>query len=250
MATPADEVNGGFKVDKLTGEKYYSWKFQMKMALVGKDLWDIVTGDEELDDTAEATQQRKLQRRENVALATICLSVSQNIQIYVRSAKGPKEAWDNLESHFEKRSLSQKIYYRHKIYSGKLERGTTMLERVNHVQTLSDHLEAVGDPIEEKDLVIILISSLTEDYNHLITALETIAEDRLSWVYVRDRVLHEYEKLHGSTEVTTNRKVSIRVMHCSLAGLARRSQIIHVRNVSTVKRKDISLRIAIRRKQI
>ena len=57
-----------------------------------------------------------------------------------------------------------------------------MLEHVNHVQTLSNHLEAVGDPIEEKDLVIILISSLTEEYNHLITALETIAEHRLSIV--------------------------------------------------------------------
>eukprot|EP00794_Sanderia_malayensis_P002886 gene2886-biopygen2372 len=168
----------------------------MKMALVGKDLWDIVTGDEVLDGTAAVVQQRKFQRRENIALATICLSVLPSLQIYVRAAKSAKEAWDNLEQHFEKRSLSQKIFYRRKLYSARLEKGTTMLEHVNGLQTLSDHLEAVGDPIMEKDLVIILISSLTEDYNHLITALETIAEDRLSWVYVRDRVLHEYEKLH------------------------------------------------------
>eukprot|EP00794_Sanderia_malayensis_P016599 gene16599-biopygen14022 len=199
MATYGDGTSGGFKVEKLTGDSYYSWKFQMKMALVGKDLWDIVTGDEVLDGTAAVVQQfcsSKFQRRENIALATICLSVLPSLQIYVRAAKSAKEAWNNLEQHFEKRSLSQKIFYRRKLYSARLEKGTTMLEHVNGLQTLSDHLEAVGDPIMEKDLVIILISSLTEDYNHLITALETIAEDRLSWVYVRDRVLHEYEKLH------------------------------------------------------
>ena len=43
----------------------------------------------------------------------------------------------------------------------------------------------------EKDLVIILISSLPDDYNFLITALETIAEEKLTWDYVRDRLLHE-----------------------------------------------------------
>jgi len=40
MAT--DDV--GFKVEKLTGDNYHHWKFQMKMCLIGKDLWEIVTG--------------------------------------------------------------------------------------------------------------------------------------------------------------------------------------------------------------
>ena len=77
-----------------------------------------------------------------------------------------------------------------------------MLEHVNYLQTLSDHLEAVGDPIAEKDLVIILISSLTKEYNHVITALETLAEDRVTWSYMRDRVIHEYEKLHNGSDGT------------------------------------------------
>ena len=69
-----------------------------------------------------------------------------------------------------------------------------MTEHINYIKTLSEHLEAIGDPIEEKDLVILLISSLPDDYNYLITALETIAEDNLTWDYVRDRLIHESEK--------------------------------------------------------
>eukprot|EP00794_Sanderia_malayensis_P002751 gene2751-biopygen2271 len=129
--------------------------------------------------------------------------------------------------HFEKKSLSQKIFYRPKLYSAKLEKGVTMLEHVNYLKTLSDHLEAVGDRIEEKDLVIILISSLTEDYNYLITALETIAEERLNWVYVRDRVLHTYEKIHNTTEVTTVKVVKHDdVLFSNKAGI-KRSESTH-----------------------
>ena len=47
----------------------------------------------------------------------------------------------------------------------------------------------------EKDLVLILISSLPEDYNYLITALKTIAEEKLTWDYVRDELIREAEKI-------------------------------------------------------
>eukprot|EP00795_Rhopilema_esculentum_P012376 gene12376-3032_t len=110
MATGIEE--SGFKVEKLTGDNYHSWKFQMKMCLIGKDLWGIVTGDETLAPTASNQEQQKFRRRENLALASICLSVSSDIQIYVRSAKTASEAWESLEKHFEKKSLAHKIFYR------------------------------------------------------------------------------------------------------------------------------------------
>ena len=134
-------------------------------------------------------QQRKSKEnlRENLALASVCLSVATSEQIYVRSAGNAKEAWENLESHFQKKSLSRKIFYRRKLYSARMEEGTSMIDHVNYIKSLSEHLEAVDDAVAEKDLVIILISSLPEKYNSLITALETIAEDKLKWDYVRDR---------------------------------------------------------------
>ena len=181
----------GFKVEKLNGENYHSWKFQMKMYLIGKDLWELVTGEETLNATANPEQQRRFRKRENVALATVCLSVETSLQIYVRSAKNAKAAWDNLEQHFERKSLSQKIFYRRKLYSARMGKGAKMIDHINYIKTLAEHLEAVDDEIAEKDLVIILISSLPEEYNYLITALETIAEEKLSWNYVRDRLIHE-----------------------------------------------------------
>ena len=70
-----------------------------------------------------------------------------------------------------------------------------MIDHTNYIKTLAEHLEAVDDEITEKDLVIILISSLPEECNYLITALETIGEEKLIWNYVRNRLIHEHDKM-------------------------------------------------------
>lgn len=127
----------GFKVEKLTAENYHSWKFNMKMILIGKDLWEIVNGTETLDEDADENKQRKFKKRENQALATVCLSVSTSLQIYVRSSTVAKDAWINLEKHFEQMSLLRKILYRRKLYFARLEKGGRMIDHINYIKTLS-----------------------------------------------------------------------------------------------------------------
>ena len=46
-----------FKPDKLNGDNFHHWKFNMRMFLIGKDLWDIVNGDETLN--PHATQKER-----------------------------------------------------------------------------------------------------------------------------------------------------------------------------------------------
>ena len=70
---------------------------------------------------------------------------------------------------------------------------------MNYIKKLAEHLKAVDKVIFEKDLVIILISNLPEEYNYLITSLETIAEVELTWDYVRDRLIHEYDTIYGES---------------------------------------------------
>ena len=132
MATDEDtSVTGGLKVEKLTGDNHHSWTFQMKMLLIAKDLWEIVTGAETLSGNATAEEQRKFKKRENLPWATICLSVSTNLQIYVRNAIKAIEAWDNLSKHFQQKTLSRKIFYRRKLHSARMNKGTNMMEHIN-----------------------------------------------------------------------------------------------------------------------
>jgi transposase InsO family protein len=194
IANMSDE-NRGFNVAKLNGENYHAWKFSMKMYLMGKDLWGIVQRTETLEADATIKQRESFRRRENQALSCICLGILESLHIYVRSCETAAEAWENLQNHFEEKTLARKIQFRRQLYNTKLTKSTTMEAHVNALKTISEHLEALGDHITDDDLVMILLSSLTDDYNHLITTLENLREEQLTWNYVRDRVLSEYSRM-------------------------------------------------------
>ena len=93
--------------------------------------------------------------------------------------------------------MSKIIQYRRKLYAVTLKENQSMTEHVNNVKTLSEQLEALEDPVRERDLVIVLLSSLPDEYNNLITTLETLKEEKLTWTYVRDRLITEYERKKG-----------------------------------------------------
>ena len=125
----------------------------MKMLLMGKDVWDIVDGSETIPEGASTETKQKFKKRSNLALSTICLAIHPSLQIYVRSAKDGKEAWDNLQNHFEQKTLSKKILYRRKLYNLRLDGSKDMEHHVNEVKTVAERLEALGDEVAEKDLV-------------------------------------------------------------------------------------------------
>ena len=181
------------KVEKLTTDNYFTWKFNVKMMLIGKGLWEIVEGTEELSENSRPQEQNHFKKRENQALAMICLAVSVPLQIYVRNAKTGKEAWDSLSSRFEEKTLSRKILLRRKLYHTSMN-NRNMVDHINDIRTIADQLEGLGDEVAQNDLVMVLLSSLPDEYNNLITTLETLEESRLTWEYVRDRLLTKYER--------------------------------------------------------
>ena len=67
---------GFIKVDKLTYDNYPHWKFNMKMYLVGRDLWDIVEGTETL--TEEETDNEIENESENVFGPKMTLKSTKN----------------------------------------------------------------------------------------------------------------------------------------------------------------------------
>ena len=71
-----------------------------------------------------------------------------------------------------------------------MEEGDDVLEHINKIKTLAEQLDALGAPVNEDDLVITLLASLSESYAFLITALESRA-DSLSWELVTSRLVHE-----------------------------------------------------------
>ena len=174
------------KIEKLNADNYHTWKFNLKMILKMKNLWDIVTGTETVAVGATPTKRLEFKKRDDQAHSIICLSVKESLQIYVRNTDTGQEAWKNLAEHFEEKTLAKKIHFRRKLYSTRLQSGSSMVEHVNALRTIGEHLESLEDPVADKDMVMILLSSLPSEFNNLITTLETLKEEKLTWTYVRE----------------------------------------------------------------
>ena len=195
------ESTGVQQVQKLSGsDDYFNWKFDMEMVLIGRDLWDIVTGAEVLPENPTEKARNDFRRRDNKARSIICLSITSDLKIYIRNCKSSKEAWDSLQGHFEEKTMSKILMYRKQMYKLQLEKGGNMTDHINKLKVIAEHRQAVDDAPLEKDLVYTLLNSLSEEYNHLITTLETLPKEKLTWDYVRDRLLAEFERNKGEQE--------------------------------------------------
>jgi len=73
----------------------------------------------------------------------------------------------------------------------KLPEGGDMESHLNEMLNLVDQLAALGETLKDKMIIALLLYSLPEFYNTLITALETRSEDELTIELVKGKLLDE-----------------------------------------------------------
>ena len=85
-----------WKIDRLDGSNWITWKFQMKHLLLAKGLWGFVDGSEILEDSASAQQKAEFNRKSQKAFSMIVMSISTNQLYLITSCEVPLDAWNAL----------------------------------------------------------------------------------------------------------------------------------------------------------
>ena len=165
------------RIDKFDGNNFHVWKFKTQMVLEDRDLWDGTCGVVKPEHCLTADDQATYQRKARKAFAIICLAMEDTQLPLVRSSLGAFEAWTKLVTHFEKKSLANKLFLRRRLFATVMEDGDDVLEHINKLRTLAEQLDAVGAPVSDEDLVITLLSSLNDSFQFLITALESRSDE-------------------------------------------------------------------------
>ena len=175
----------------LSGENYATWKIQVKMCLIKDDLWRIVNGTEVAP--TEAGALNKFNIRKDRALATIVLAVDPKLLYLLGDPECPAEVWGKLQDVFVKKSWSNKLRLKKKLYSMKLTAGGNLQEHLKKFVELFDALAVVGDAVKDEDRVISLLASLPEKFDTIVTALETL-DTVPTWEAVTEKLLRAEEK--------------------------------------------------------
>ena len=89
---------------RLTGSNYTYWAYVMKNFLLGKNMWDYITGDAKLQSNAKAENYAELLSQwaiNNVKIITwINNSVDQSIGVHLAKFDIAKASWDYLSKLF------------------------------------------------------------------------------------------------------------------------------------------------------
>lgn len=130
------------EADKLDRSNYALWSFMLRNILVGKGLWDIVSGDEVRRVTSPGTpssqgsisssshplteEQRKFDCRNAQALSLISLSVKRHIMETIKSCTSSKDAWDKLSSMHNVKNMARVIALNNQVTNMKMNDGQTI----------------------------------------------------------------------------------------------------------------------------
>lgn len=162
----------------------------MELMLMKEDLWSIVKDAKPEPENLTSAWRRKDER----AKAMIGLTLEDSQLTHIMESTTAKEMWDRLKGYHERGSLSNKIHVLRKLCSMRLSEDGSMSDHLLQATELVHRLNRLGESLKEHMTVAILLSSLPESYNPLVTALEGRPEEDLKLDYVKGKLLDEWRR--------------------------------------------------------
>jgi len=195
------------------------------MVLTLRDLDDKL--DEDSKPTEAETETRELalwKRRDTKASAIIGLTLGSEQLEHVSGCMTTAEMLSTLQDVFQRKSLMNKMKARREFYTVAMNIGEGMLEYINRVRNLGENLKAMGGEVMEMDVAMNVLNGLTSKYENLLVALDAKAEDELSLVFGKSRLLQE-ERRQADKSPSTKRIGDMALVGAIYRGQERRGDL-------------------------
>jgi hypothetical protein len=176
------------QITKLNSENYGIWKFKIEMLLMRDGLDDL------LNSPPPNKPDEIFLKRDKQARAIINLCIEDSQIIHVKNETTAAGTWQKLKSVHERSNLSSKLYLLRKLYSIKMPEHGDMIAHINHMMDLVEKLKAIGENIPDQHIAALLLVSIPESYNNLITALEARDESVITTDLVKAKLADEYNR--------------------------------------------------------
>jgi hypothetical protein len=91
----------------------------------------------------------------------------------VSSKNTPKDMFDALTIMYEGKNINRKMNLRTQLKNTKTQKGETMQDYFSRVSQFKEQLEAIGDNLDEDELVMTTLNGLTRPWNVFIQTICT-----------------------------------------------------------------------------
>jgi LTR polyprotein gag-polypeptide-like protein/Pol polyprotein/gag-pre-integrase-like protein/zinc knuckle protein len=175
MASISGNVKvGKYEIEKFNGKNDFSyWRMQMKNLLISQKLHRALLGKEKMpaDMKDEDWEELDLEAR-----AAIILCLERDVAFLVNEEATAAGVWAKLESNFMTKTLTNRIYLKSKLYTCKMEEGTSIRDYVNKFDRIISNLKDIDVKIDDEDQALILLLSLPKSYENLVQTLMLVGD--------------------------------------------------------------------------
>ena len=179
-------------IDKLNGDNYGTWCVQMKCLLITLDLWSTLETACPQEEPAKVLWKSK----DAKALATILLAVKTSELVHIKSCLSASGAWSKLSNLYKTTNPGKKVNLFKKLVTYKFNSGERYADQIKSFCAIVDDLKDIGISLNDDLVSIMLLSSLPEDMENFVVAVE--CRDDLPKVDVLISKILEEEMRQGS----------------------------------------------------
>jgi len=140
----------------------------------------------------EEAEAKEKHRKDMIrAQRIIADSIKDHLIPQVSSKKTPKEMYDALSRMFEGRNINRKMNLRAQLKSTKMSHGESIQDYFTRVSQIKEQLEAVGDKLDEDELVMTALNGLTRPWESFIQMMCARKESMMFEVVWEDCIQEE-----------------------------------------------------------
>ena len=188
-----------FDIEKFNGSNDFTlWKIKMKAVLVQQGCSAALEGEEKLPTNLKAEEKTDILAK---AHSAILLSLTDEVLREVVDETTAAGLWKKLESKFQKKSLTNRLYQKQRLYTLRMTENMQVKDHLDNFNRIILDLQGVGVKIDDEDQAIILLCSLPNSYENFVDTM-LYGRDSISVGDVKDAMQSKELKrrVSGSNE--------------------------------------------------
>lgn len=183
-----------FKIEKLEGDNYVTWRWELINILKAKQLWEVV------ENAPVSPMKAKDQEKDDQAMALLGSSLGRENKMLVVGCTNSHDVWTRLESVFENKTTFEKQELLRKLHSYKIETSSDVAKHLSEIQTLASKLNILGEPITDNALTSIIFNALPAPFESFLVAFKLLAPETRTLTHLISNVIAR------SKEIDSNEK--------------------------------------------
>lgn len=163
-----------YEIEKFNGKNDFSyWRMQMKNLLISQKLHKVLSGKarKSKDMSDEDWEELDLEAR-----ASIMLCLDRDVAFLVDGEKTAATVWTKLESNFMTKTLTNRIYLKSRLYTCKMEEGSSIRQYINKFDRCISDLKDIDVEVGDEDQALLLLLSLPKSYENLVQTLMLVGD--------------------------------------------------------------------------